>query len=65
MCFQVSEAIQLGARAIKENHMNVKEVELCLQELDEFMDSQKIIHNALGGLYYLLTALYSDSNSVY
>ncbi|XP_010689407.1 uncharacterized protein LOC104903116 isoform X2 [Beta vulgaris subsp. vulgaris] len=49
---KVSEAIQLGARAIKENHMNVKEVELCLQELDEFMDSQKIIHNALESASY-------------
>ena len=46
--FQVYEAIQLGAQVIKENKMEVEEVQLCLQELDEFMVSQETIYNALG-----------------
>lgn len=45
---QVSEAIQLGALALKENRTDVEKVQMCLQELDEFRDSQEIIHNALG-----------------
>lgn len=44
---KVSEAIQLGARVLKENRMEVEKVQSCLQEVDEFMESQKIIHNAL------------------
>lgn len=42
------EAIQLGAQVIKENKMGIEEVQLCLQELDEFMVSQETIYNALG-----------------
>ncbi|KAK9282142.1 hypothetical protein L1049_005054 [Liquidambar formosana] len=44
---KVSEAIQIGARAIKENRISVEEVQLCLQELDETVDSQKQVENAL------------------
>ncbi|KAK3026939.1 hypothetical protein RJ639_040345 [Escallonia herrerae] len=43
----VSEAIQIGARAIKENNMSVEEVQLCLQELDESIDTQKQVEQAL------------------
>lgn len=49
---KVSEAIQLGAHAIKENKLEVEEVHSCLQELDEFMESQKIINNALESTSY-------------
>uniref|UniRef100_A0A7N0TUF0 Charged multivesicular body protein 7 n=1 Tax=Kalanchoe fedtschenkoi TaxID=63787 RepID=A0A7N0TUF0_KALFE len=40
---KVSEAIQIGARAMKENRISLTEVEHCLQELDEAVDSQKQI----------------------
>uniref|UniRef100_A0A7N0TUB7 Charged multivesicular body protein 7 n=1 Tax=Kalanchoe fedtschenkoi TaxID=63787 RepID=A0A7N0TUB7_KALFE len=40
---EVSEAIQIGARAMKENRISLTEVEHCLQELDEAVDSQKQI----------------------
>ncbi|XP_057965644.1 uncharacterized protein LOC131156186 isoform X1 [Malania oleifera] len=45
---KVSEAIQIGARAMKENKISVEEIQLCLQELDESIDSQKQIEKALG-----------------
>ncbi|CAK9142261.1 unnamed protein product [Ilex paraguariensis] len=45
---KVSEAIQIGARAIKENKISLEEVELCLQELDESLDSQKQVEIVLG-----------------
>ncbi|KAK3022704.1 hypothetical protein RJ639_047620, partial [Escallonia herrerae] len=44
---EVSEAIQIGARAMKENNMSVEEVQLCLQELDESIDTQKQVEQAL------------------
>ncbi|XP_010240815.1 PREDICTED: uncharacterized protein LOC104585580 isoform X3 [Nelumbo nucifera] len=44
---KVSEAIQIGARAIKENGVSVEEVQLCLQELDESVTSQKLVEEAL------------------
>ncbi|KNA05113.1 hypothetical protein SOVF_193390 [Spinacia oleracea] len=49
---KVSEAIQLGALALKENRTDVEKVQMCLQELDEFRDSQEIIHNALESTSY-------------
>lgn len=44
---KVSEAIQIGAQAIKENRISVEEVQLCLQELDESFDLQKQVESAL------------------
>lgn len=44
---KVSEAIQIGARAIKENRVNIEEVQLCLEELEETIDSQKQVENVL------------------
>ncbi|XP_010045558.2 charged multivesicular body protein 7 [Eucalyptus grandis] len=44
---EVSEAIQIGARAIKENKISVGEVELCLEEIDESIDFQKQVEKAL------------------
>ncbi|XP_030539703.1 charged multivesicular body protein 7 isoform X1 [Rhodamnia argentea] len=44
---KVSEAIQIGARAMKENKISVGEVELCLEEIDESIDFQKQVEKAL------------------
>lgn len=44
---KVSEAIQIGARAIKENRISVEEVQLCLQELEDSIDLQKQVENAI------------------
>ncbi|KAK6941167.1 Snf7 family [Dillenia turbinata] len=45
---KVSEAIQLSTRAIKENQISMDEVQLCLEELDESLNSQQQIEIALG-----------------
>lgn len=50
---RVTEAIQIGVRAIKENKISVEEVELCLEELDESINSQKQVENALESASYL------------
>ncbi|PSS06277.1 Charged multivesicular body protein [Actinidia chinensis var. chinensis] len=52
---RVSEAIQIGARAIKENRISVEEVQLCLQELEESIDLQKQVENVIES-----TPLYSE-----
>ncbi|KAF5462313.1 hypothetical protein F2P56_018334 [Juglans regia] len=44
---KVSEAIQIGAQAIKENRVNLDEVDICLQELEESIESQKQVDKAL------------------
>ncbi|KAG1328317.1 charged multivesicular body protein 7 [Cocos nucifera] len=44
---KVSEAIQIGARAIKEHRISVEEVHLHLQELDEQVAAQKQVDEAL------------------
>ncbi|KAF6167238.1 hypothetical protein GIB67_029876 [Kingdonia uniflora] len=44
---KVSEAIQIGARAIKESAISAEEVETCLQELDECVTSQKEVEQVL------------------
>ncbi|KAK9161888.1 hypothetical protein Syun_008229 [Stephania yunnanensis] len=44
---QVSEAIRIGARAIKEIGISVEEVQLTLQELDESVAFQKEVEEAL------------------
>lgn len=44
---KVTEAIQIGARAMKENRIDVEEVQLCLQEVGEFVGSQEQVHKAL------------------
>ncbi|XP_019076837.1 uncharacterized protein LOC100259014 isoform X2 [Vitis vinifera] len=44
---KVSEAIQIGARAIQENRIDVEEVQRCLQELGDSIDSQKQVEEAL------------------
>lgn len=49
---QVSEAIQIGTRAIKENKISIEEVQIHLQELDENIASQKQISEALGTTLY-------------
>ncbi|KAE8671231.1 hypothetical protein F3Y22_tig00111983pilonHSYRG00034 [Hibiscus syriacus] len=52
---KVAEAIQIGARAIKENKISVEEVQLCLDELDEIIDSQKQVEKAIESAPYLDT----------
>ncbi|KAL6968736.1 hypothetical protein U1Q18_034529 [Sarracenia purpurea var. burkii] len=44
---KVAEAIQIGARAIKENRISVEEVQICLQELEESIVMQKEVDNVL------------------
>ncbi|KAJ4825575.1 hypothetical protein Tsubulata_006510 [Turnera subulata] len=44
---KVSEAIQIGAQAMKENRITVEEVEHCLEEFEEYADSQKQVEKAL------------------
>ncbi|XP_043711408.1 uncharacterized protein LOC122660253 isoform X2 [Telopea speciosissima] len=43
---KVAEAIQIGARAIKENVISVEDVQLCLEELDNSVASQKLVEEA-------------------
>ncbi|XAR58349.1 hypothetical protein NMG60_11013718 [Bertholletia excelsa] len=43
----VSEAIHVGAQAIKEKRTSVEEVRLCLQELEETIDSHKLVESIL------------------
>lgn len=47
---KVSEAIQIGAQAIKENNVTVEEVYTHLQDLEENVASQKQVDDALGML---------------
>lgn len=44
---KVFEALQIGAQAIKENKISVKEVERTLQELEDSIDLQKQVETAL------------------
>ncbi|OIV95333.1 hypothetical protein TanjilG_07489 [Lupinus angustifolius] len=44
---KVSEAMQIGARAIKENKISVEDVDLCLRDLQESIDSQKEVERVL------------------
>ncbi|KAK9670713.1 hypothetical protein RND81_13G219900 [Saponaria officinalis] len=43
----VSEAVQVGARAINEHSIEVEEVQSCLRKLDELMISQAEVNKAL------------------
>lgn len=45
---KVTEAVQIGAKAIKECGISIEEVENCLEELDERVSSQKQVEEALG-----------------
>ncbi|CAN0824509.1 Charged multivesicular body protein 7 [Linum grandiflorum] len=44
---KVSEAMQLGARVMKENKLTVEEVELCLEQVEETIHSQLQVDKAL------------------
>lgn len=43
----VTEAMQIGAHAIKENKISVEDVDVCLRDLQESIDSQKEVEKAL------------------
>jgi len=40
--------MQIGARAIKENKISVEDVDLCLRDIQESIDSQKEVEKILG-----------------
>jgi charged multivesicular body protein 7 len=40
--------MQIGAHAIKENKISVEDVDVCLRDLQESIDSQKEVEKALG-----------------
>ncbi|KAI5424737.1 hypothetical protein KIW84_030794 [Lathyrus oleraceus] len=44
---KVSEAMQIGAHAMKENKISMEDVDLCLRDVQENIDSQKEIEKAL------------------
>ncbi|XP_058738426.1 uncharacterized protein LOC131610484 [Vicia villosa] len=44
---KVSEAMQIGAHAMKENKISVEDVDLCLRDVQESIDSQKEVEKAL------------------
>ncbi|XP_034908658.1 uncharacterized protein [Populus alba] len=44
---KVTEAIRIGAEAMKRNKITVEEVEHCLEELEESIDAQKQVEKAL------------------
>ncbi|GAB2294388.1 hypothetical protein Dimus_028595 [Dionaea muscipula] len=49
---KVSEAMEVGARAMKENKISVEELELCLHDIEETIDSQKQVNKALESMSY-------------
>lgn len=57
MTCQVSEAIQIGAKAIKENKISAEEVEDSLQEIEESIDTLKQLENIIGNISYSLENL--------
>lgn len=54
---KVSEAIQIGAQAIKENNVTVEEVYTHLQDLEENVASQKQVDDALGICCYFFLSI--------
>lgn len=48
MVGQVFEAIQSGTKAIKDNKVTIEEVQLCLDELDGAMNSQRQVDEVIG-----------------
>nr|GMD70893.1 charged multivesicular body protein 7 isoform X1 [Ipomoea batatas] len=47
---QVSEAIRVGTQAIKEYRISVEDVELSLEELDKYIESQNQVSEVLGNI---------------
>ncbi|CAH9058340.1 unnamed protein product [Cuscuta europaea] len=45
---KVSEAIQISVQALKDNQISIEEVTMCLDDLDESIDSLKQVDNVLG-----------------
>jgi len=45
---QVTDAVKIGVQAIKENHVTLAEVQMCLEEVDEAISQQRETQTALG-----------------
>ncbi|VFQ88830.1 unnamed protein product [Cuscuta campestris] len=45
---KVSEAIQISAQALKDNQISIEEVTMCLEDLDESIDTLKQVDKVLG-----------------
>ncbi len=45
---QVTDAVKVGASAIKEHHVTLDEVHTCLEELNQAISEQKETQEALG-----------------
>lgn len=48
IAWQASEAIRIGAQAIRKHKISIEQVHLCLEELSETVASQKQVDEALG-----------------
>lgn len=49
--------MQIGARAMKENKISVEDVDLCLRDLQESIDSQKEVEKALGTFFFPISSV--------
>lgn len=47
-CWQVSEAIQIGARVMKEHEVSWEELQHSMQELEDSIDLHKQVASAIG-----------------
>ena len=45
---QVTDAVKVGAQAMKENHVTLDEVQICLEELDDAISQGRETQDALG-----------------
>lgn len=56
--------MQIGAHAMKENKISMEDVDLCLRDVQENIDSQKEIEKALGIFYHIFCdSYYSEINN--
>lgn len=53
--------MQIGAQAMKENKISVEDVDICLRDLQECIDSQKEVEKALGIFFHIFCgSLYAE-----
>lgn len=60
----VAEAMEISARAMKENRITLEQVETCLHEIHESTDSQKQVENALLESTPLYTGVEDDEEDI-